>query len=248
MFSKGFFANWKRRFSQIIFFIILGEWSFYGIFRCPYAVPYIGCGNCPVIQCPGRSLWMWSWILIFISALFMGRLFCGWICPGGFLADIFAFFAFIKNKINGFAEKFFGYGKYILLAASLYYFFILNNPRMAIPIRTGEFFKSVQLTLEHAQPFWIYKTAFVLVIFATGIIIPHVWCRFFCPTGGVLELFRKMSFFRYDINESCNDCDICKKQCSYETKPSKDNCVNCGDCVNICKPDAIFIKSVYRKK
>ena len=79
MLKKGFFNNWKRRVVQTGSLALLGEWSFYGIFRCPYAVPYIGCGNCPVVQCPGRSLWMWSWILIFASSLFMGRVFCGWV-------------------------------------------------------------------------------------------------------------------------------------------------------------------------
>ncbi len=248
MHNKGFFSNWKRRIVQTGSLFLIGEWSFFGIFRCPYAVPYIGCGNCPVVQCPGRSLWMWAWILIFISTLFMGRVFCGWFCPGGFIADILGSFSFVKNKISAGIGKVLSLGKYIVLAASFYLFFILNNPRLAVPIRTGEFFKSVGLTFEHAESIWIYKTIAVLALFSAGIVVSHLWCRFFCPTGGALEMFRKISLFRYEMNENCDDCGQCKKICGPETRPFEANCLNCGDCPDVCNPDAIKIHTLFGKK
>ena len=45
-----------RRFSQLAMLVLLGQWSFYGIFRCPFLVPYVSCQNCPVITCHGRIL------------------------------------------------------------------------------------------------------------------------------------------------------------------------------------------------
>ncbi|MCP3926487.1 MAG: 4Fe-4S binding protein [Desulfobacterales bacterium] len=241
---KSFFQNWKRRAVQLISLFFIGEWSFYGIFRCPYAVPYIGCGNCPVVQCPGRSLWMWSWILIGVSAIFMGRVFCGWICPGGLVSEILGMFSLMRNRIKGTLSIFLSYGKYIVLLTSLYFFFILNNPRWAIPIRTGEFFNSVVLTFEHADPIWIYKTATILVLLAIGIAVPHLWCRFLCPTGGALEIFNKISIFKYSMNENCNNCDKCIQSCAAETRPSEINCTNCGDCVETCKTSAIEIRGL----
>ncbi|MCK5423045.1 MAG: 4Fe-4S binding protein, partial [Deltaproteobacteria bacterium] len=82
MFSIRTF-QWKRRLTQCAFLVFLGEFSFYGIFRCPFAVPYVSCGNCPVIQCPGRKLWLAFWIILPVSAIIFGRAFCGWACPGG---------------------------------------------------------------------------------------------------------------------------------------------------------------------
>ena len=32
--------NIPRRLSQFFFLVVLGEFAFYGIFRCPFAVPY----------------------------------------------------------------------------------------------------------------------------------------------------------------------------------------------------------------
>lgn len=241
MLKKSFFRNWKRRSTQVISLAVLGEWSFYGIFRCPFAVPYIGCGNCPVIQCPGRSLWMGSWIFIFASALLAGRFFCGWVCPVGTISDILGALEFSKQRIKGAFKTIFGFGKYVMLVAVLVFFFILNNPRWAIPIRTGEFFRSVQLTFEHAQAIWIYKTLFFLGTLSLGVVIPRFWCRFLCPTGGVLNFFRKVSLFHYRKTVDCNDCSRCQKNCQNDTQPKEDNCVNCGDCVEDCKPNAINV-------
>lgn len=129
----------KRRTVQFLSLVLLGEWAFYGIFRCPFAVPYIGCGECPVVQCPGRKIWMWSWIGIGLSSLLFGRAFCGWICPGGFLAEILALPGNMRIRVRDTWIKILANGKYLMLGLSLWFFCMLNNPRWAIPIRTGDF-------------------------------------------------------------------------------------------------------------
>jgi len=240
---KTFFSNWKRRIVQIVSLGLIGEWSFYGIFRCPFAVPYIGCGNCPVIQCPGRSLWLWSWILIGGSVLVFGRAFCGWICPGGLVSEILSMGSFFKNKLKQRVSAGLAYGKYFVLTLALYFFFLAQNPRWAIPIRTGDFFKSVGLTFEHADPIWIYKTLFVLAALGLGLAVPMFWCRFLCPTGGAIEILSRFSLFGFLKNARCSDCDQCRRRCHLETRPSEINCVQCGDCKETCKPNAIEWKS-----
>lgn len=242
-----FFQNgqYKRRITQTFFLFILGEWSFYGIFRCPFAVPYIGCGNCPVVQCPGRSIWMWSWIGIAISALVFGRAFCGWACPAGMIAEFMADVAIFKIRFHGTVAKIAGNVKYIMLALTLYYFFILNNPRWAIPIRTGEFFKSAFLTFEHANNLWLYKTvAFLAIFFLGGLLISRFWCRFLCPTGGFLDLINRFALIKVVADEKCTNCDTCSKTCSMDTRPSTINCINCGTCVDQCPTGAISYKKM----
>jgi polyferredoxin len=238
----SFFENRLRRLIQLVSLAAIGEWSFYGIFRCPFAVPYVGCGNCPVIQCPGIHLWMWGWILIGVSALAFGRAFCGYACPGYLVSEVLALFAFLKNTVRGVLEKILALGRYIVLAVSLYVAFLLSNPRWAVPIRTGEFFRSVGLTFEHAESLWIYRTVFILAGLALGILVPMAWCRFLCPTGGLLEIISKFSLFRYAMPPACTDCGRCKTRCVMETRPAEPNCTNCGDCVSSCAPSAIEVK------
>ncbi len=238
----------KRRVTQFFSLAILGEWSFYGIFRCPFAVPYIGCGQCPVVQCPGRSLWMWSWIAIAASALVFGRAFCGWVCPGGFVSEMLTMVTKTRIRVRGIAAKIAASGKYILLAMSLYYFLVLNNPRWAVPIRTGDFFNSVWLTFEHANMLWLYKTAGMIgIFFIGGLVIPRVWCRFLCPTGGLLDIFNRVALVKVTADESCTDCDTCRKTCSMDTRPAEINCTNCGSCLSLCPAKAVHYSRLPKK-
>ena len=236
------FKNISRRLSQIVFLVILGEFSFYGIFRCPFAVPYTDCGACPVVQCPGKKLWLGFWILLPITLLLFGRGFCSWACPGGLFSDFVSKISLLKHTINRTFEKILSLLKYIVLAASVVFIFALNNPRWAIPIRTGEFFNSIKLTFEHADTLWLVRTAFILSGFLLIILIPHFWCRYLCPTGGLLELLKRLASFKYVMTPACNQCNACQKACSVETRPSEINCTNCGDCKSSCPVDAITLR------
>lgn len=231
--------QWKRKISQCVFLIFLGEFSFYGIFRCPFAVPYVSCGNCPVIQCPGRKLWLGFWIILLASAIIFGRAFCSWVCPGGFFSELLGKISLMRGKVKGALDKVLSSGKYIVLVASLMIFFVMDNPRWATPIRTGDFFNSVKLTFEHADNIWILRTLFILGGLCLAILIPSLWCRYLCPTGGVLEAIRRFSLFKYFKTNDCNDCDKCRELCELQTQPAETNCTNCGACSNICPIDAI---------
>ncbi len=233
--------QWKRRMTQIAFLIFLGEFSFYGIFRCPFAVPYVSCGNCPVIQCPGRKLWLGFWIVLPMSAIIFGRAFCGWACPGGLIVELLGKLSLARGKMKGALEKVLSSGKYLVIAGSLVVFLLTNNPRWATPIRIGDFFNSVKLTFEHADNLWVARTLFVLIGLGLVILIPGFWCRYLCPTGGILEVLRRFSLFKYFKTKVCDDCDKCRELCDLETRPSEINCTNCGACSNICPVDAIKV-------
>ena len=234
-------VQWQRRITQGAFLIFLGEFAFYGIFRCPFAIPYVSCGNCPVIQCPGRKLWFGFWIILPVSAIIFGRFFCGWACPGGLVSELLGKVSLVRGKMRGALEKILSSGKYLMVAASLVVLFFLNNPRWAIPIRFGDFFSSVKLTFEHADSLWLTRTLFILSGLALAILIPGFWCRYLCPTGGILEAFRKFSLFKYFMTKDCDYCDKCREVCDLETRPSEANCTNCGACDTICPVDAIKV-------
>ncbi len=218
--------------------LLLGEFAFYGIFRCPFAVPYVSCESCPVVQCPGRSFWMPVWLGILGSAIFFGRAFCGYVCPVGTVADLLAIPSprgWIKKSIDSFLS----YGKYVVLIASLILIFGMNNPRWAVPIRTGEFFNSIKLTFEHANNLWIARTAFILGAVGLGAVLSKAWCRYLCPTGGLLDIANSLSVFKYFVSSECDNCNRCTDACNMETRPAEINCTSCGDCRNTCPVDSI---------
>lgn len=234
---------WWRRLTQAAALAIMGQWSFYGIFRCPFIVPYVSCQNCPVITCHGRlfSMFWGFWLLLPLSVLLFGRAFCGWACPGGLANQLLGKLAPVKLRVkNGFTRTA-PYFKYLGLALALYVLFILGQPREAVPIRIGDFFNSVVLTFEHANLIWLIRTGFVLGFLGIGLIVAGAWCRFACPTGGLLEAFKAFSLFKVYKTDHCNDCDKCLKACHMGTRPEESNCTNCCDCVSVCPQDAIKI-------
>jgi polyferredoxin len=225
--------QWRRRITQFFFLLVLGEFSFYGIFRCPYAVPYVSCGACPVMQCPGRKLWLGFWIVLPVTAIIFGRFFCGWACPGGLISELLGKVSLIRRKTRGRLDKIFSSGKYIIFAISFAVFFLMNNPRWAIPVRTGNFFNSVSLTFEHADNLWLARTLFIVTGLALALLLPGFWCRYLCPTGGILEALKKNSFITYFKTKDCGDCDTYRELCEIETRPAEINCTNCGECDTI---------------
>jgi len=236
------FTVW-RRLSQLVSVAVIGQWSFYGIFRCPFVVPYVSCQNCPVITCHGRLFTMfWGfWLLLPVSVLLFGRAFCGWACPGGLVNQLLAKVAPFKLRLrNGLTKA----APYLLLVAPLvavYFWLIVGQAREAVPIRVGGFFESVQLTFEHANLIWLVRTCVVLGLLALGLLVANLWCRFVCPTGGVLEWLKPFSLFKVYKTSRCNDCDKCLKVCAMGTRPAEANCTNCCDCLGSCPQDAIKV-------
>lgn len=236
--------HWWRRLIQTAMLAVLGQWSFYGIFRCPFMIPYVSCQNCPVLTCHGRLLTLfWGfWLLLPLSILLFGRAFCGWACPGGLVVQLASKLAPFRLPGKHLLIRWrLSWGKYLGLALALSVWLALGQPREAIPIRVGEFFTSVALTVEHANLVWLVRTGVVLAMLALGLLVAGAWCRFVCPTGGLLEALKGISLFKVYTTDACNHCDKCLRACEMATRPAETNCTNCGDCLSSCPAHAIHI-------
>ena len=234
---------WIRRLTQFAMLAVLSQWSFYGIFRCPYLVPFVNCQTCPVITCWGRitSLFWGFWALLLVSVVFFGRVFCGWACPGGLVNQLVCKISVFKMRIRNRFTEIAPWGLFAGLALAVIIWIGLYNPRSMIPIRVGEFWSSIRLSFEHASVIWLVRTFIVLGLVVAGLGIANLWCRFACPTGGLLELAKRFSLFRIFKTSACNDCDACLKICEMGARPDETNCTNCGDCLKSCPVDAIKI-------
>lgn len=241
--------NWPRRLAQVVSLAVLGQWSFYGIFRCPFIVPYVSCQNCPVITCHGRLLTMfWGfWLLLPLSALIFGRAFCSWFCPGGLVHQLTGMAASARLRVRNAFTRSAPYLKYVGLALALYIWLLYGQPREAVPIRIGEFFSSFAFTFKHANALWLIRSLIVLGFVALGLLIANAWCRFACPTGGALEAIKSFSLFKVYKDDKCDGCDRCLQVCEMGTRPAEPNCTNCCDCSSVCPRDAIHIGRLRRK-
>jgi MauM/NapG family ferredoxin protein len=73
------------------------------------------------------------------------------------------------------------------------------------------------------------------------------WCRYVCPTGAFISLFSRFGILKRKVNDACTDCKLCAAKCdmrAVELNPRQtvlSECVLCGDCIDVCKKNAITI-------
>jgi ferredoxin-type protein NapH len=87
--------------------------------------------------------------------------------------------------------------------------------------------------------FWLVRSFFVFTILGSGLLLANAWCRYACPTGGLLELAKRFSLWRVVKTTACKDCDKCRAVCEMDTRPQEANGTNCCDCLAVCPRDAI---------
>ena len=230
-----------RRGIQLVMLGILGNWAFYGIFRCPFLVPVVNCQECPVITCWGRiTAYFWGfWLLLPASVIFFGRAFCGWLCPGGFVNQMIGKLSLFKLRKKHRLAWLAPAGMLISVLTVLVLWLVFDNPRSLPPIRVGDFWGAIYLTFHNASYPWLVRSFVVLGIIAGGLLVSNLWCRFACPLGGTIELFKRVAIFRFFKTSACDGCNACQRKCEMGTRPDERSCNNCGACVSTCPKGAI---------
>lgn len=72
-------------------------------------------------------------------------------------------------------------------------------------------------------------------------------CSSYCPVGTIVSLSKKVSPFRFKLNQDCTKCMKCIKECKYDALNVSNiqkgiignNCTYCGDCVSTCNHQAL---------
>lgn len=174
-------------------------------------------------------------IAITVTALLMGRFFCGYICPIGALQD---FFKYIGEKL-GIKEIHLCRGKYFKPESIKYFVFILvlilSILEMGKVISTYSPWTSY---LNFFMGFNLLKGTFVLfLIIVSSLFVKRIFCRCFCPLGAFQGLLYAVSPLKIKKNEQCDECRKCFKECPIDIENSEDNiispeCINCLECTN----------------
>ncbi|SJZ36826.1 4Fe-4S binding protein [Selenihalanaerobacter shriftii] len=185
---------------------------------------------------------------VLVITIFMGAVFCGWICPLGAIQD---FFNFINRKtIN---KKIYIPHKLELPFRSLKYILLILITFMTI--RTG------QLWFEGYDPLKVFfhfkfeslTPIIILIIFSIlGVLIERFWCKYLCPLGAIIFPLSYLSIINLNKNhDQCNDCNICDSSCSMDLQPSrstsKTECIKCLDCMKSCNQSDVLYLTLGKK-
>ncbi|NWF88693.1 MAG: 4Fe-4S binding protein [Ignavibacteriaceae bacterium] len=204
---------------------------------------------------------MFIFLAIVLMSLVVGKSFCSWMCPIGFLSELVGDFGekLFKRKII--LPKFLDYPlrslKYLLLGFFLYSIFyimttaaikaFLDSPyNLVADVKMYYFFADIsQLSL-----------IVISVLFLLSIVVRNFWCRYLCPYGALLGIASLISPVKIKRNTaSCIDCNLCAKACPSNIKVDKvktvlsDECTSCLNCIDACPvSDTLHLHTFISKK
>ncbi|MEA1911401.1 MAG: 4Fe-4S binding protein, partial [Spirochaetota bacterium] len=178
--------------------------------------------------------------IVFGSALLLGPMFCGWICPMGTFQEWIGWFGrrIFKNKYNRFipygADKYLRWIRYSILAWVIY-----------MTAVTGK------LIFEDYDPyyalfqFWtgeVAITGFITlgIVIILSLFVERPFCKYACPYGAVLGVFNLFRIIPLRRNpNSCIDCGACDRACPMNIAVSKPTIIRDHQCIScyICTSD-----------
>ncbi len=187
-----------------------------------------------------------------LLALLLGRVWCGWMCPYHLLSDVAcAARLAAATRILKKAEPASPAVKRSFSANMWRFGFLLVGTAAAgaIGIPVLNYLSAPGITSTEAMIFVKERTfsleiGFIAVLLCLEFtLIPRFWCRFFCPTGAFLSLFRS-SFTLRIVSETKNPAVPCCKEspclsaCPMGLQPYREGgnllCTNCARCIDAC--------------
>lgn len=188
-------------------------------------------------------------LLPLAMTLLLGRFFCSWICPVGFLLELNA-------KANRWLSR---HGmtfslrvpdfRYPFFTLCLALGFLFAFPLISVFDPPHVLGRELMYIFTHQQ-FSLTGMGLLLAIFLFELLaVSRVWCSSLCPSGGGLSLLGRWRLWRIALDrEKCLHCEGCDHACPYRLAPMNlaegkkfdwTKCDNCGLCRDACPTGAI---------
>lgn len=178
------------------------------------------------------------WMVIFVGSLllstFLGRFYCGYICPINTVMEVIDDDASKKKRIRIKAPT------WIKCTAVRIALLILFLGTMVFVFKTGK-----------RLP--VLPTLFTFGVLLTIFFEPSLWHRYLCPYGTLFSIFSSKNKKGYKVAaEGCIRCGICVKSCpadaiAWDDKEKdpviiRKECIVCGKCTKVCPKKVIDFK------
>lgn len=178
-------------------------------------------------------------VVVFSSAILMGPLFCGWICPFGTFQEWIGKIGkkLFKKKYNRFIpykyDTYLRWLRYAVLAWVLY-----------MTAVTGKLIFQDYDPYYTLFQFWtgeVAVTGFIVLglVILLSLFVERPFCKYACPYGavlGIFNLFRIIPLRRN--NASCINCKACDRVCPMNIPVSTSSiirnhqCISCYECTD----------------
>ena len=256
-----------RRTVQAAAFAFLHSNVFGSAALARFCLPVMNCEACAVawLGCPvgmmGRSLvfheipWLVLLMVLGLGVL-VGRLFCGWVCPMGFLQDLLHMIPSRKFRLPRWTACI----KYGVLAVTVLgvawfvgtdspYFYCGFCPTAGIQVVLPAAIEDIDVSRLTWQP---VKMILVVAVLVSGVFISRSFCKVMCPIGALVAITNRLTPFRIKVEgETCVGCKKCDKGCPMDVPVmwhreagaapvNRDTeCIECLTCQSACPTNAI---------
>lgn len=187
-------------------------------------------------------------IIPILVALFLGRIFCGWICPINYFCDLSDRFGRL------FTRRRFRRDRLVLSRKLLWYALmgeilltlILGAPIFVFISPPGLIGREIMMAVFFHT--FALEGVVILGVLAVNLVTRRFYCRYMCPLGALLAFIGNCRKLRVVQDQTaCNECGLCDRTCPLGLNPSLGEgmsayCWNCGECVDNCAHDAISFK------
>lgn len=240
-------------------------------------VPVLNCTYCPgaFSSCPlgliQNSIIFGNYLLLMVTSGLvlvlgglLGRFLCGWLCPFGFVQELFYKIPLPKFRPPSKLMKL-EYLKYVVLAV-----FVVLLPALGLTYLNGAAFCKFLCPVETLESYlplmalqpslmttagvlFKWKLVLLAVVLVLSMIIYRPFCRFICPLGAVYALMNRLSLLRFKVDrEKCQKCGACQEQCELGidvyNNPNSPECIRCTRCFAGCRDSLLGVKAGFSEK
>ena len=176
---------------------------------------------------------MW---IVFALTVFLGPLFCGWICPLGSIQEWFGKLGkkIFKRRFNRMipykVDRILRYLRYVMLGWVLYMTAVTGT---LVFSDIDPYFALFNFWRSEVAIGGVFILAVVLVL---SLIVERPFCKYACPYGAVLGVFNLFRIFKIRRRPStCIDCKACDRSCPMNIPVSTSGAVRDHQCISCLK-------------
>lgn len=185
-------------------------------------------------------------ILLLITSVFFGRLFCSHICPAGAAGDILV-------KVNPKPVKKFKSLKWFIWTSWVLGIIMMLYIKGITKI-DFLYYTDSGISVDEPNKFVIYFAVLAIIILLSSIVGRRSMCHHICWMApimiigekiGDLSKIKRRKLIKNSGCISCKKCnDICPMSIDVMQNVSSNDCIICGECVKVCPVKVLEIKRV----
>jgi ferredoxin-type protein NapH len=230
-----------------------------GVYRLPVTV------TCPLgyleRALAARELlpqWWFSVVLVVLSVILLGRIFCVWICPTVLLRRVFAGNggSQLKQQVASKGVRWASYSPYAVLGGVLLASFLFRFPVFCFFCPIGLFFGALYAVTRVFSPDPLGLELVILpLMLGIELWVLKSWCRSICPLGALLSIAGSLNRFLIPVvrKDKCltsngADCRVCERACpegielaSIGRRLAPNSRTKCLECYAQCPGHAVEI-------